>query len=95
MFGLRASQVPDTVRKTVVQDYPRAGFKQEFARLLRAEAKQVPHGRAWYLHRFALSDVTIRLAPFRGSVGARSSTSDSASSARATRPSRTASLSLK
>jgi hypothetical protein len=66
VFGLRAHRVPDAVRKTVVQDYPRFGFKQEFARLLRAEAKQVPHGRAWYLHRFALSDLTIRLAPFRG-----------------------------
>ena len=31
-----------------------------------AEAKQVPRGRAWYLHRFAMSDLSIRLAPFRG-----------------------------
>jgi len=31
----------------------------------RAEAKQVPRGRAWYLHRFALSDLSILLAPFR------------------------------
>ncbi len=66
VFGLRSDHVPDAVRKTVVQDYPRVGFKREFAGLLRAEAKQVPHGRAWYLHRFALSDLTIRLAPFRG-----------------------------
>ena len=66
VFGLRANHVPDAVRKTVVQDYPRVGFKQEFAGLLRTEAKQVPHGRAWYLHRFALSDLTIRLAPFPG-----------------------------
>jgi hypothetical protein len=66
VFGLRSNHVPDAVRKTVVQDYPRVGFKREFTGLLRAEAKQVPHGRAWYLHRFALSDVTIRLAPFRG-----------------------------
>ena len=66
VFGLRSNHVPDAVRKRVVQDYPRVGFKREFAGLLRAEAKQVPHGRAWYLHRFALSDVTIRLAPFRG-----------------------------
>jgi hypothetical protein len=34
----------------------------EFAGLLRAEAKQVPRGRAWYLHRFAMSDLSIRLA---------------------------------
>jgi hypothetical protein len=66
VFELRSNHVPDAVRKTVVQDYPRVGFKREFTGLLRAEAKQVPHGRAWYLHRFALSDVTIRLAPFRG-----------------------------
>jgi hypothetical protein len=66
VFGLRSNHIPDAVRKTVVQDYPRVGFEREFAGLLRAEAKQVPHGRAWYLHSFALSDVTIRLAPFRG-----------------------------
>ena len=66
VFGLRSNHVPDAVRKTVIQDYPRVGFKREFAGLLRAEAKQVPHGRAWYLHRFALSDLTIRLAPFPG-----------------------------
>ena len=66
VFGLRSSQLPDAVRKTVVQEYPRVGFKREFVGLLRAEAKQVLHGRAWYLHRFALSDVAVRLAPFRG-----------------------------
>jgi hypothetical protein len=66
VFGLRSNEVPDAVRESVVQKYPRLGFKREFAGLLRAEAKQVPRGRAWYLHRFALSDVSIRLAPFRG-----------------------------
>ncbi len=66
VFGLRSSRLPDAVRRSVVQDHPRVGFKREFAGLLRAEASQVPHGRAWYLHRFALSDLTIRLAPFRG-----------------------------
>ena len=30
------------------------------------QAKQVPHGRAWYLYRFAMSDLSIQLAPFRG-----------------------------
>jgi hypothetical protein len=54
------------VRNRVIQEYPRLGFKREFAGLLRAEAKQVPRGRAWYLHRFAKSDLSIRLAPFRG-----------------------------
>jgi hypothetical protein len=65
VFGLRSNEVPDAVRKGVVQKYPRLGFKREFAGLIRAEAKQVPRGRAWYLHRFAASDLTIRLAPFR------------------------------
>ncbi len=45
---------------------PRFGFKREFAALFRAEAQRVPRGRAWYLHRFAASDLSIRLAPFRG-----------------------------
>lgn len=66
VFGLHSDRVPDAIRKQVVSDFPRVGFKREFARLFREEAKQVPHGRAWYLHRFALSDITIRLAPFRG-----------------------------
>jgi HD domain len=66
VFGLRSNEIPDAVRHGVVREYPRLGFKREFAGLLRAEAKQVPRGRAWYLHRFAVSDVSIRLAPFRG-----------------------------
>jgi hypothetical protein len=66
VFGLRSNEVPDAVRNRVIQEYPRLGFKREFAGLLRAEARQVPRGRAWYLHRFAMSDLSIRLAPFRG-----------------------------
>lgn len=66
VFGLRSNHVPDAIRTAVVQRYPRLGFKREFAGLLRTEARQVRHGRAWYLHRFAISDLTIRLAPFRG-----------------------------
>jgi hypothetical protein len=66
VFGLRSSEIPDAVRRSVVREHPRSGFKREFAGLLRAEARQVPRGRAWYLHRFALSDLSIRLAPFRG-----------------------------
>jgi hypothetical protein len=65
VFGLRGDEIPDAVRKSVVRDFPRLGFKREFAALWRAEARQVPRGRGWFLHRFALSDVTIRLAPFR------------------------------
>ena len=66
VFGLHSNEIPDAVRESVVQDHPRLGFKREFAGLLRAEAKQVPRGRAWYLHRFAMSDLSIRLAPFHG-----------------------------
>jgi hypothetical protein len=65
VFGLRSNEVPDAVRESVVHEYPRLGFKREFAGLLRAEAKQVPRGRAWYLHRFAVTDLSVRLAPFR------------------------------
>jgi hypothetical protein len=66
VFGLRSDEVPDARRKSVLRDFPRLGFKREFAGLWRAEAKRVPRGRAWYLHRFALTDLTIRVAPFRG-----------------------------
>lgn len=66
VFGLGSDRLSRATRKQVVRDHPRVGFKREFARLFREEAKQVPHGRAWYLHRFALSDLSIRLAPFRG-----------------------------
>lgn len=66
VFGLRSHQIPDAVRHNVIQQYPRLGFKREFAGLLRTEAKHVPRGRAWYLHRFAISDLSIRLAPFQG-----------------------------
>jgi hypothetical protein len=48
----------------VVEQFPRLGFKREFARVWRAEARQVPRGRAWYLHRFAATDLSIRMAPF-------------------------------
>jgi hypothetical protein len=66
VFGLRSNEIPDALRQSVIQKYPRLDFKREFAGLLRAEAKQVPRGRAWYLHHFAMSDLTIRLAPFGG-----------------------------
>jgi hypothetical protein len=66
VFGLRSNEIPDAVRDSVVRQYPRLGFKREFARLVRAEAKRVPRGRMWYLNRFAASDLTIPLAPFRG-----------------------------
>lgn len=65
VFGLRGDKVPDAVRRTVIREFPRLGFKREFSELWRAEARQVPRGRAWLLHRFAVTDLSIRLAPFR------------------------------
>ena len=64
VFGSRSSEIPDAVRRRVVEQFPRRGFKREFAAVWRAEAKQVPRGRAWYLHRFAVTDLSIRMAPF-------------------------------
>jgi hypothetical protein len=66
VFGLRSDEIPDGIRQSVVEEFPRLGFKREFAGLWRAEARKVPRGRAWYLRRFAMTDVSIRLAPFRG-----------------------------
>lgn len=63
VFGSHLDEIPDAVRKRVVEQFPRLGFKREFAALWRTEAKQVPRGRAWYLHRFALTDLSIRIAP--------------------------------
>ena len=64
VFGSHSNEIPDAIRRRVVEQFPRLGFKREFAALWRAEAKQVPRGRAWYLHRFALTDLSIRMAPF-------------------------------
>src|SRR3954454_7008929 len=64
VFGSRSTEIPDAVRERVVEQFPRLGFKREFAAVWRAEAKQVPRGRAWYLHRFAVTDLSIRMAPF-------------------------------
>src|SRR3954469_2724193 len=40
VFGLRSHEIPDAVRRRVVEQFPRLGFKREFAALWRAEAKQ-------------------------------------------------------
>ena len=45
VFGLRSNEVPDAVRDSVIREYPRLGFKREFAGHVRAEAKRVPRGR--------------------------------------------------
>jgi hypothetical protein len=39
VFGLRSQEIPDAVRHSVIREYARLGFKWEFARLLRAEAR--------------------------------------------------------
>ena len=64
VFGLGSNEIPDEVRRRVVEQFPRLGFKREFASLWRSEAEQVPRGRAWYLHRFAITDLSFRMAPF-------------------------------
>jgi len=64
VFGSRSNELPDALRRRVIEQFPRLGFKREFAALWREEATQVPRGRAWYLHRFALTDLSIRTAPF-------------------------------
>jgi hypothetical protein len=72
VFGARSNELPDAVRRHVLEQFPRLGFKREFAALWRAEATQVPRGRAWYLHRFAVTDLSIRMAPFSdGATGGR------------------------
>ena len=70
VFGLRAGDLPDQVRRETVRQYPRLRFKREFATLWRTEARQVPRGRAAYLRRYAATDLTIRLAPFRDDTSA-------------------------
>jgi HD domain len=72
VFGLRTWELPDAIRARVIADYPRAGFRREFADLWRTEARRVPHGRAWFLRRYAVSDVTIRIAPFPSDARCRS-----------------------
>src|SRR4051794_33331645 len=62
-FGSRSNEIPDAIRKRVVEQFPRPGFKREFAALWRAETKHVPRGRASSLHRFAVTDPTIGTAP--------------------------------
>ena len=64
VFGSAATRSPTRSVGSVIEQFPRLGFKREFAAVWRAEAKQVPRGRAWYLHRFAITDLSIRLAPF-------------------------------
>jgi len=45
VFGLRINEIPDAVRQSVIQDYPRLGFKREFAGLLRRSQASPPGPR--------------------------------------------------
>lgn len=64
--GLRSWQLPADVRDAITRDYPRAGFKREFAAAFRAEAARVPRGRAAFLCRYGGFDLAVKTAPFRG-----------------------------
>jgi hypothetical protein len=64
VIGLRAWEVPPSALAAIVERYPRAGFKREFARAWRSEAARVPQGRAWFLQRYAAFGLAISTAPF-------------------------------
>jgi hypothetical protein len=66
VVGLRSWQLPPALLTDVVSAHPRAGFKREFTAAFRAEAAQVPHGRAAFLRRYGAFDLAIRTAPFHG-----------------------------
>jgi hypothetical protein len=65
-IGLRCWQLPPDVLAAVVTEYPRLGFKREFAAAFRTEAARVPRGRAAFLRRYGAFDLAIKAAPFRG-----------------------------
>jgi hypothetical protein len=66
VVGLRCWQLPPDVLAAVLEQYPRLGFKSEFAAAFRAEGARVPRGRAQFLRRYGAFDLAIRLAPFPG-----------------------------
>jgi len=65
VFGLRRWDLSTPLVDDVVSRWPRDGFKRQFARLWREETRRVPGGRAQLLRRYAVSDLSILLAPFR------------------------------
>ena len=46
VIGLRSWQLPPDILAAVIAEYPRLGFKREFAAAFRTEAARVPRGRA-------------------------------------------------
>ena len=66
VVGLRSWQLPPDQIAEVLAEYPRLGFKREFAAAFRAEARQVPSGRGAFLTRYGAFSLAIKAAPFRG-----------------------------
>jgi hypothetical protein len=64
--GLRSWQLPPDILAAVIAEYPRLGFKREFAAAFRTEAARVPRGRVAFLRRYGAFDLAIKAAPFRG-----------------------------
>jgi hypothetical protein len=65
-IGQRVWDLPRSAVAAIVAEHPRAGFKREFRRAVRAEAARVPGGRTRLLMRYAAFGVAIRTAPFSG-----------------------------
>lgn len=65
VVGLRSWQMPPDDLASIIDEYPRLGFKREFAAAFRTESTQVPGGRAAFLRRYGAFDLAIRTAPFR------------------------------
>lgn len=65
VVGLRSWQLPPDELASVIAEYPRSGFKQEFAAAIRTESSQVPGDRAAFLRRYCAFDLAIKTAPFR------------------------------
>ncbi len=66
VVGLRAWELPSDQIAEILAEYPRVGFKREFAAAFRAEAQQVPSGRGAFLTRYGAFSLAIKAAPFRG-----------------------------
>jgi HD domain len=64
--GLRSWQLPPDILAAVIAEYPRLGFKREFAAAFGKEAARVPCGRAAFLRRYGAFNLAIKAAPFRG-----------------------------
>ena len=65
VFGLRSNEIPDAIRQTSstsTRGWASSGSSPGFS----GRGQASPSWPRWYLHRFALSDLSIRLAPFRG-----------------------------